>query len=148
VFGSNTYKKTPSKSLFHFIVEAFKDVTILILLVCATLSLAFGIKEHGIKEGWYDGGSIFLVVFIVISMSSISNFKQNKQYDKLSQVSNDIQIDLVRSGRRQKVSIFDIVVGDVVCLKIGDQVPADGLFVDGHSLRVDELSMTGERAIM
>ncbi|KAK2422967.1 calcium-transporting ATPase 8, plasma membrane-type [Trifolium repens] len=143
VFGSNTYKKTPSKSLFHFIVEAFKDVTILILLVCATLSLAFGIKEHGIKEGWYDGGSIFLVVFIVISMSSISNFKQNKQYDKLSQVSNDIQIDLVRSGRRQKVSIFDIVVGDVVCLKIGDQVPADGLFVDGHSLRVDELSMTG-----
>ncbi|WJX67996.1 Putative calcium-transporting ATPase 13, plasma membrane-type [Trifolium repens] len=76
-------------------------------------------------------------------MSSISNFKQNKQYDKLSQVSNDIQIDLVRSGRRQKVSIFDIVVGDVVCLKIGDQVPADGLFVDGHSLRVDELSMTG-----
>jgi Ca2+-transporting ATPase len=144
VFGSNTYKKPPSKSFFHFIVEAFKDVTILILLVCATLSLAFGIKEHGIKEGWYDGGSIFLVVFIVISMSSISNFKQNKQYDKLSQVSNDIQIDLVRSGRRQKVSIFDIVVGDVVCLKIGDQVPADGLFVDGHSLRVDELSMTGE----
>ncbi|AET01464.2 putative calcium-transporting ATPase [Medicago truncatula] len=144
VFGSNTYKKPPSKSFFHFVVEAFKDVTILILLVCATLSLGFGIKEHGIKEGWYDGGSIFLAVFIVISMSAISNFKQNKQFDKLSQVSNDIQIDLVRSGRRQKVSIFDIVVGDVVCLKIGDQVPADGLFVDGHSLRVDESSMTGE----
>ncbi|XP_045814694.1 putative calcium-transporting ATPase 13, plasma membrane-type [Trifolium pratense] len=144
VFGSNTYKKPPSKSFFHFIAEAFKDVTILILLVCATLSLAFGIKQHGIKEGWYDGGSIFLAVFIVISMSSISNFKQNKQFDKLSQVSNDIQIDLVRSGRRQKVSIFDIVVGDVVCLKIGDQVPADGLFIDGHSLRVDESSMTGE----
>lgn len=144
VFGSNTYKKPPSKSFIHFVIEAFKDVTILILLVCATLSLGFGIKQHGIKEGWYDGGSIFLAVFIVISMSSISNFKQNKQFDKLSQVSNDIQIDLVRSGRRLKVSIFDIVVGDVVCLKIGDQVPADGLFVDGHSLRVDESSMTGE----
>jgi len=144
VFGSNTYKKPPSKSFIHFVFEAFKDVTILILLVCATLSLGFGIKQHGIKEGWYDGGSIFLAVFIVISMSSISNFKQNKQFDKLSQASNDIQIDLVRSGRRLKVSIFDIVVGDVVCLKIGDQVPADGLFVDGHSLRVDESSMTGE----
>ncbi|CAI8592882.1 unnamed protein product [Vicia faba] len=142
VFGSNTYNKPPSKSFIHFVLEAFKDVTILILLVCASLSLVFGIKEHGIKEGWYDGGSIFLAVFIVISMSSISNFKQNKQFDKLSQVSNDIQIDLVRSGRRQKVSIFEIVVGDIVCLKIGDQVPADGLFVDGHSLRVDESSMT------
>ena len=59
-------------------------------------------------------------------------------------MSNDIQIDVVRSGRRQHISIFEIIVGDVVCLKIGDQVPADGLFIDGHSLRVDESSMTGE----
>ncbi|XP_020234394.1 putative calcium-transporting ATPase 13, plasma membrane-type [Cajanus cajan] len=144
VFGSNTYAKPPSKGFFHFVVEAFKDVTILILLVCAAFSLGFGIKEHGLKEGWYDGGSIFVAVFIVISLSSISNFRQNRQFDKLSQVSNDIQIDVVRSGRRQHVSIFDIVVGDVICLKIGDQVPADGVFIEGHSLKVDESSMTGE----
>ncbi|KAL2335344.1 hypothetical protein Fmac_016557 [Flemingia macrophylla] len=144
VFGSNTYAKPPSKGFFHFVLEAFKDVTILILLACAALSLGFGIKEHGPKEGWYDGGSIFLAVFIVISLSSISNFRQNRQFDKLSRVSNDIQIEAVRSGRRQHVSIFDIVVGDVICLKIGDQVPADGLFIDGHSLKVDESSMTGE----
>ncbi|KAK7271828.1 hypothetical protein RJT34_28041 [Clitoria ternatea] len=144
VFGSNTYTKPPSKGFYHFVVEAFKDVTILILLACAALSLGFGIKEHGIKEGWYDGGSIFLAVVIVISMSSISNFRQNRQFDKLSQVSNDIQIDVVRNGRRQQVSIFEIVVGDVICLKIGDQVPADGLFIEGHSMRVDESSMTGE----
>ncbi|KAL9323608.1 hypothetical protein ACSQ67_008465 [Phaseolus vulgaris] len=144
VFGSNTYPKPPSKGFFHFVVEAFKDVTILILLACAALSLGFGIKEHGIKEGWYDGGSIFVAVFIVISLSAVSNFRQNRQFDKLSQVSNDIQIEVVRSGRRQHVSIFEIVVGDVICLKIGDQVPADGLFIEGHSLRVDESSMTGE----
>ncbi|KAG4914774.1 hypothetical protein AAZX31_19G035000 [Glycine max] len=144
VFGSNTYHKPPSKGFFHFVVEAFKDVTILILMVCAALSLGFGIKEHGIKEGWYDGGSIFVAVFIVISLSAVSNFRQNRQFDKLSQVSNDIQIDVVRSGRRQNVSIFEIVVGDVICLKIGDQVPADGLFIEGHSLKVDEASMTGE----
>lgn len=144
VFGSNTYKKPPSKNFLHFIVEAFKDVTILILLVCAALSLGFGIKEHGAKEGWYDGGSIFLAVFIVIALSSVSNFRQSRQFDKLSQVSSDIQIDVVRNGRREKISIFEIVVGDVVCLKIGDQVPADGVFIDGHSLRVDESSMTGE----
>ncbi|XP_027359300.1 putative calcium-transporting ATPase 13, plasma membrane-type [Abrus precatorius] len=144
VFGSNTYNKPPAKGFFHFVVEAFKDVTILILLACAALSLGFGIKEHGLKEGWYDGGSIFLAVFIVISLSSISNFRQNRQFDKLSQVSNDIQIDVVRSGRRKIISIFEIVVGDVICLKIGDQVPADGLFIEGHSLSVDESSMTGE----
>ncbi|GKV52616.1 hypothetical protein SLEP1_g59192 [Rubroshorea leprosula] len=143
-FDSNTYKKPPSKSIFHFVVEAFKDLMILILLGCAALSLGFGIKEHGLKDGWYDGGSIFVAVFLVISVSAISNYRQNRQFDKLSKVSNNIQIDVIRGGRRQHISIFDIVVGDIVCLKIGDQVPADGLFLDEHSLQIDESSMTGE----
>ncbi|GLT99512.1 hypothetical protein SLE2022_169490 [Rubroshorea leprosula] len=143
-FGSNTYKKPLSKSIFHFVVEAFNDFMILILLGCAALSLGFGIKEHGLKDGWYDGGSIFVAVFLVISVSAISNYRQNRQFDKLSKVSNNIQIDVIRGGRRQHISIFDIVVGDIVCLKIGDQVPADGLFLDGHSLQIDESSMTGE----
>ncbi|XP_034685723.1 putative calcium-transporting ATPase 13, plasma membrane-type [Vitis riparia] len=143
-FGSNTYKRPPAKSLFHFVVEAFKDLIILILLFCATLSLGFGIKEHGLKEGWYDGGSIFVAVILVVSVSAVSNFRQNRQFEKLSEVSNNIEVEVVRGGHRQKISIFDIVVGDVACLKIGDQVPADGLFLDGHSLQVDESSMTGE----
>ena len=123
-FGTNTYKRPPTKSFFHFVVEAFKDLTILIHLGCAVLSLVFGIKENGIKEGWYDGGSIFVAIFLVIAVSTISNFRQNRQFDKLSKVSN-IQIEVVRAGRRQQISIFEIVVGDVICLKIGDQVPAD-----------------------
>ncbi|XP_028782616.1 putative calcium-transporting ATPase 13, plasma membrane-type [Neltuma alba] len=143
-FGSNTYPKPPTRGFFHFVIEGFKDPTILILLVCAALSLGFGIKENGIKEGWYEGGSIFIAVYLVIAVSSISNFRQSRQFDKLSQVSNNILVDVVRSGRRQQVSIYDIVVGDVVWLKIGDQVPADGLFLEGHSLQVDESSMTGE----
>nr|XP_043637150.1 calcium-transporting ATPase 12, plasma membrane-type-like [Erigeron canadensis] len=144
VFGSNTYKKMPPKGLFYFVVEAFKDITILILLGCAVLSLGFGIKEEGLKDGWYEGGSIFLAVFLVIVVSAISNFRQEKQFENLSKISNNIQIDVLREGRRQKVSIFDIAVGDIVVLKIGDQIPADGLFVDGHSLLIDESSMTGE----
>ena len=143
-FGSNTYPRPPTKSFFHFVVEAFKDLTILVLLVCATLSLCFGIKEHGLKEGWYDGGSILVAVFLVISVSAVSNYRQNRQFDKLSKVSNNIQVNVVRNEICQQISIFEIVVGDVVCLRIGDQVPADGLFLDGHSLQVDESSITGE----
>ncbi|XP_031098445.1 putative calcium-transporting ATPase 13, plasma membrane-type [Ipomoea triloba] len=143
-FGSNTYTKPPAKNLFHFVWEAFRDPTIIILLACAVLSLAFGIKEDGIKEGWYDGGSIFLAVFLVIAVSALSNFRQSRQFDKLSKISKNIPVEVVRAGRRRQVSIFEIVVGDIVCLKIGDQVPADGLVVEGHSLMVDESSMTGE----
>ncbi|KAI3760124.1 hypothetical protein L1987_50514 [Smallanthus sonchifolius] len=144
VFGSNTYEKPPPNGLFYFVVEAFKDVTILILMGCAALSLGFGIKEDGIKDGWYEGGSILLAVFLVIVVSAVSNFRQEKQFDNLTKISNNIKIDVVREGRRQKISIFDIVVGDVVVLNVGDQIPADGLFIDGHSLLVDESSMTGE----
>ncbi|XP_058084767.1 LOW QUALITY PROTEIN: calcium-transporting ATPase 12, plasma membrane-type-like [Magnolia sinica] len=144
VFGSNTYLKQPPKGFLSFVLEAFKDNMILILLGCAGLSLAFGIKEHGLKEGWYDGGSIFIAIFLVVVVSAVSNFRQARQFDKLSDKSNDIAIDVMRDGRRQKISIFDVVVGDVVCLKIGDQIPADGLFLNGHSLQLDESSMTGE----
>nr|DAD19681.1 TPA_asm: hypothetical protein HUJ06_021143 [Nelumbo nucifera] len=144
VFGSNTYHGPPTKGLFHFVMEAFKDTTILILLVCASLSLGFGIKEDGLKDGWYDGGSIFVAVFLVVVVSAVSNFRQSRQFDKLSGISNNILVDVVRDGRRKKISIFDVVVGDVVCLNIGDQIPADGLVLDGHSLQVDESSMTGE----
>ncbi|KAG9455391.1 hypothetical protein H6P81_008295 [Aristolochia fimbriata] len=144
LFGSNTYTRPPPKGFSFFVLEAFKDTIILILLACAALSIAFGIKEDGLKEGWYDGGSIFIAVFLVIAVGTVSNFRQSRQFEKLSKESDNIRVDVVRDGRRQPISIFDIVVGDVVCLKIGDQVPADGLFLDGHSLTVDESSMTGE----
>ncbi|KAK6161438.1 hypothetical protein DH2020_004819 [Rehmannia glutinosa] len=143
-FGTNSYDKPPTKSLFCFVYEAFKDSTILILLVCAVLLLAFGIKHNGRKDGWYDGGSILIAVFLVLSVSAISDFRLNKKFDKLSKVSSNILVEVLRNGRRQRISIFEIVVGDIICLKIGDQVPADGLFIDGHSLQLDESSVTGE----
>lgn len=57
-------------------------------------------------------------------------------------------MEVIRGGRTVKVSIFDIVVGDVVPLKIGDQVAADGIVITGHSLAIDESSMTGESKIV
>ncbi|KAL4596647.1 hypothetical protein ACB092_12G178200 [Castanea dentata] len=144
VFGANKYQKPPAKKFLRFVYEALKDTTILILLACAVLSLAFGIKQHGWKDGWYDGGSIIVAVFLVVAVSAVSDFKQSRQFQKLSTKSSDVKVEVVRDGRRQPISIFDVVVGDIVCLKIGDQIPADGLFLEGHSLKLDESSMTGE----
>ncbi|KAM2895487.1 hypothetical protein FF1_010586 [Malus domestica] len=144
VFGTNAYQKPPVKGLLSFVLEAIKDTTIIILLVCALLSLGFGIKQHGLKDGWYDGGSIIFAIFLVAIVSALSNFKQSRQFEKLSSKSDDIRVEVVRDGQRRPTSIFDVVVGDLVCLKIGDQVPTDGLFLEGHSLKVDESSMTGE----
>ncbi|KAB1228315.1 putative calcium-transporting ATPase 13, plasma membrane-type [Morella rubra] len=144
VFGANEYEKAPTKGFLSFLFEAFKDTTIIILLACALLSLAFGIKKHGWKDGWYDGGSITVAVILVVAVSAASNFRQSRQFDKLSTKSSDIKVEVVRNGRRQPISIFEVVVGDIVYLKIGDQIPAHGVFMEGHSLKVDESSMTGE----
>ncbi|TKY53522.1 putative calcium-transporting ATPase 13 [Spatholobus suberectus] len=114
VLGVNVFQKPPSKGFLSFVLEAFKDVTIIIFLVCAVLSLGFGI-----------------------------NFKQSRQFQKLSAKSSNIGVEVVRGGRHQSVSIFEVVVGDIAHLKIGDQVSADRLFLEGHSLKVDESSMTG-----
>ncbi|KAL7239240.1 hypothetical protein ACSBR2_005185 [Camellia fascicularis] len=73
-----------------------------------------------------------------------SNFNQSRQFAKLSKESSDIEVEVVRDARQQQISIFDVVVSDIVCLKIGDQIPADGLLMNGCSLKGNESSMTGE----
>ncbi|KAG5244989.1 calcium-transporting ATPase 12, plasma membrane-type [Salix suchowensis] len=142
VFGANKFKKPPVKSFLSFVVEAYKDMTIIILLVCAIMSLGFGIEKHGLKEGWFDGGSIIVAIIFVVAVSAVS--KQSKQFEKLSDERNNINVQVVRDGRHRHISIFDVVVGVVVSLKIGDQIPADGMFLNGYSLKVDESSMSGE----
>lgn len=143
-FGFNTYPRQPPKSYFIFLWDACKDLTLIILIVCGMLSMGLGIKSHGIKKGWYDGVSIAVAVFLVILVTSISDYRQSLQFLALSEEKRNIKVQVMRGGRRQEISIFEVVCGDIVCLNIGDQVPADGLFVDGYSLFLDESSMTGE----
>lgn len=148
VFGSNTYPQKKGRSFWRFLLDACRDTTLIILMVAAAASLALGIKSEGIKEGWYDGGSIALAVIIVIVVTAFSDYKQSLQFQNLNEEKQNIQLEVVRGGRRVKISIFDVVVGDVITLKIGDQVPADGVLISGHSLSIDESSMTGESKIV
>ncbi|GMH16066.1 hypothetical protein Nepgr_017907 [Nepenthes gracilis] len=147
-FGSNTYPHKKGKGFLTFLWEAWQDLTLIILIIAAIASLVLGIKTEGLKEGWYDGGSITLAVLLVIIVTAISDYRQSLQFQNLNEEKRNIQIEVIRGGRREKISIYDIVVGDVLPLKIGDQVPADGIFISGHSLAIDESSMTGESKIV
>ncbi|KAG4180292.1 hypothetical protein ERO13_A10G157400v2 [Gossypium hirsutum] len=147
-FGSNTYPRKKGRSFWMFLWEAWQDLTLIILIIAAAVSLGLGIKTEGLKEGWYDGGSIFFAVFLVILVTATSDYRQSLQFQNLNEEKRNIQLEVVRGGRTVKVSIYDLVVGDVVPLKIGDQVPADGVLIAGHSLAIDESSMTGESKIV
>ncbi|CAN6451086.1 unnamed protein product [Victoria cruziana] len=147
-FGANTYPRKKGRSFLVFLWEACQDTTLIILMIAAALSLGLGIKTEGIKEGWYDGASIAVAVLIVILVTAISDYRQSLEFQNLNEEKRNIKLEVTRGGRRVEVSIFDIMVGDVVPLKIGDQVPADGVLIVGRSLAIDESSMTGESKIV
>ncbi|KAJ6742022.1 CATION TRANSPORTING ATPASE [Salix viminalis] len=147
-FGSNTYPQKKGRSFWMFLWEAWQDLTLIILMIAAVASLVLGIKTEGIKEGWYDGASIAFAVILVIVVTAISDYKQSLQFQNLNEEKRNIHLEVIRGGRRIEVSIYDIVVGDVIPLNIGDQVPADGILITGHSLAIDESSMTGESKIV
>uniref|UniRef100_A0A7N2LMZ4 Calcium-transporting ATPase n=1 Tax=Quercus lobata TaxID=97700 RepID=A0A7N2LMZ4_QUELO len=144
-FGSNSYKRPQRKSFFHFVVKEFKDLTIIISLLSVVSCLAFDMMDNETLARRNEDESLIAALFLVV-ISAISNFWQNRQFQKLSELCNNIQIKVVRARLHQKVSILELVVGDVVCLKIGDQVPADGLFLEGHSLKVEESSITQDES--
>ncbi|CAH2077539.1 unnamed protein product [Thlaspi arvense] len=135
-FGSNTYPQKKGRSFWRFVWEASQDLTLIILIVAAAASLALGIKTEGIKKGWYDGISIAFAVLLVIVVTATSDYRQSLQFQNLNEEKRNIRIEVTRDGRRVEISIYDIVV------------PADGVLVAGHSLAVDESSMTGESKIV
>nr|KYP68910.1 Calcium-transporting ATPase 8, plasma membrane-type [Cajanus cajan] len=147
-FGSNNYPRKKGRGFLMFMWDACKDLTLVILMIAAAASLALGKKSEGINEGWYDGGSIAFAVILVIVVTAISDYKQSLQFRDLNEEKRNIHLEVIRGGRRVEISIYNIVVGDVIPLNIGNQVPADGILITGHSLAIDESSMTGESKIV
>ncbi|XP_062084475.1 calcium-transporting ATPase 12, plasma membrane-type-like isoform X2 [Humulus lupulus] len=142
IFGANEYQKQPVKGFLPSVFDALLKIVIIVVL---------GMKQPGSQDqGWFDvdGMSIILVVSILLAFSAASNFRRSRalaqKLSRNSSSSSDMSVNVTRNGQALTISIFDVVVGDVVNLKIGDQIPADGLFSEGHSLKVDESCLTGE----
>lgn len=143
-YGVNRYAEKPSRRFWMFVWDALQDMTLIILMVCALLSAVVGLASEGWPKGMYDGLGIILSIFLVVIVTAVSDYKQSLQFKDLDNEKKKIFIHVTRDGCRQKISIYDLVVGDIVHLSIGDQVPADGLFIHGYSLLIDESSLSGE----
>ncbi|TNJ28912.1 Plasma membrane calcium-transporting ATPase 2 [Giardia muris] len=145
-YGVNKVEPRPPKSFICLFFETFKDVTIIILLVAAIISIVVNVIPQLNPEplGWIDGVAILVAVILVALVSSINNYSKEKQFRKLNAVKNDKKIKVVRNGSDTVISIFDIVVGDIVILELGDQIPADGLLLQANDMKCDESGMTGE----
>ncbi|CDP13843.1 unnamed protein product [Coffea canephora] len=144
IFGVNQFVEKPARPFWMFVWDALQDMTLIILMVCAVISVGVGIATEGWPGGMYDGLGIILCIFLVVLVTAVSDYKQSLQFKDLDREKKNVIVQVTRNGSRQKVSIHDLVVGDIVHLSIGDLVPADGMFLSGYSLSVDESSLSGE----
>ncbi|KAJ8748800.1 hypothetical protein K2173_011356 [Erythroxylum novogranatense] len=144
IYGHNQYAEKPPRSFWMFVWEALHDLTLIILIVCAVVSIGVGIATEGWPKGMYDGLGIVLCIFLVVIVTAVSDYKQSLQFKALDKEKKNVIVQVTREGSRQKVSIYDLVVGDIVHLSIGDLVPADGCFISGNNLSIDGSSLSGE----
>ncbi|KAJ3234549.1 plasma membrane calcium [Chytriomyces hyalinus] len=149
-FGPNRLPSIPPKSIFYFITRAFKDKIIILLSVVAAVSLGIGIYEDATTSNpaerihWIEGFSVLMAVIIIVLVSSINDLQKERQFRKLNAKKEDRKVKGVRDGRTQLLSIYDIVVGDILLLEPGDVITADGIIVSSMGLKCDESSATGE----
>ncbi|XP_077233805.1 calcium-transporting ATPase 10, plasma membrane-type-like [Tasmannia lanceolata] len=144
VYGINKFTESQVRSFWVFVWEALQDMTLMILGVCAIVSLIVGIAMEGWPKGAHDGLGIVASILLVVFVTATSDYRQSLQFKDLDKEKKKISIQVTRNGYRQKMSIYDLLPGDIVHLSIGDQVPTDGLFVSGFSVLINESSLTGE----
>ncbi|KAJ6809250.1 calcium-transporting ATPase 1, plasma membrane-type-like [Iris pallida] len=144
IYGINKFTESKIRSFWVFVWEALQDMTLMILGACAFVSLIVGIVMEGWPKGAHDGLGIVASILLVVFVTAMSDYRQSLQFKDLDKEKKKISVQVTRNGFRQKISIYDLLPGDIVHLAIGDQVPADGLFVSGFSLLINESSLTGE----
>jgi Ca2+-transporting ATPase len=127
------------KGRFYFFLQACGKWTIFLLLVSAGFAFAIDITGHGLEDGWHDGVAILVAVVLLVAFPSVGNFHHERKRVKMLNNIRKLEVKVVRSGKRRWIAISDVVVGDVVHLKKDDRIPADGLFVKGENLVVDEV---------
>ncbi|KAJ3065457.1 Calcium-transporting ATPase 10, plasma membrane-type [Podochytrium sp. JEL0797] len=144
VFGANKIPPPRSDTILEIVWGTIVEDPILkILIVGAILVLSLGTAMCP-SDGWLDGVVIVIAVVIVLSVTAGNDYSKDKKFKKLLLMQSDKKVKVIRGGKKDEISSWDILVGDIVEITMGDEVPADGLFVHGNRLIIDESPLTGE----
>ncbi len=122
VFGNNVYPTRRFKSFFELIWNALKELTLIILSIAAVISLILKLSIPNTDEGesrgtgWIEGASILATVAIVAVVTAANDYAKDKQFRALEQEKDNDFVIVLRNGEVQQIQVFDLVVGDIVCL--------------------------------
>ena len=152
LYGENVLTPPEKVSLWKQFLEKFEDPIIRILLLAWVLSMVIScVHCWGPEQAGFSAFLEPLGIFFAIMLASLIGFifevKAAKAFEVLNTVNDDVMVTVVRDGKVQEVSRKEIVVGDIVKLNTGDEVPADGILLDANSLQINESTLTGEPVI-
>lgn len=152
LYGENILTPPEKTSLWVRFLEKFKDPIIIILLVALVLAFAiscfhcFGPEKAGFSA-FLEPLGILIAILLATVIGFAFEVKAANEFDRLNTVNDDIPVTVMRDGGIHQVARKDIVVGDVVILNTGDEVPADGEILEANSLQINESTLTGEPVI-
>ena len=138
--GRNVLTPPQRTSLWKLYLDKYRDPIIQILLVAAFVSLILAFIEHNFMETI----GIFVAVFLATTVGFYFERDAAKKFNVLTALSEEQPVKVRRGGKVMQIPRHDIVVGDVVLIEVGDEVPADGELLVGTDLQINESTLTGE----
>lgn len=149
--GENTLTPPEKESLWSQFIEKFEDPIIRILLVALTLSVGVSCYQYftGVESisVFLEPLGILIAVLLATCVGFAFELSANKKFDILNQVNDDTLVKVMRNGNVCAIYKKDVVVGDIVILETGEEVPADGRLLEAISLQINESTLTGEPVI-
>ncbi len=139
-YGNNLLTPPPRTPMWKLYLEKFKDPIIRILLVAAAFSLIISFVENEFAESI----GIIVAIFLATGIGFYFEYDAGKKFDLLNATNEETLMRVIRGGSVHEVPRKDIVVGDIVMLENGEEIPADGELLEAVSMQVNESSLTGE----
>lgn len=147
-YGVNILTPPEKEPLWKQFLEKFTDPLIIILMIAGVLSIGISFYEYfGLNEGFtvfFEPIGIFVAILLATGLAFYFELKADKGFAILNQVNDDELVEVIRNCNATQIPKKDVVVGDVVIINTGAEVPADGELLECVSLNVDESTLTGE----
>ncbi|MDE6051039.1 MAG: HAD-IC family P-type ATPase, partial [Paramuribaculum sp.] len=146
--GTNLLTPPERESLLKLFLEKFRDPLIIILLIAGVLSIVISFYEYyGLgesKQVFIEPVGIFMAIILATGLGFYFEYKAEQEFAVLNRMSDDEPVMVVRDGNTTTVARREVVVGDIVILQTGEEIPADCQLLEAMRLSVDESTLTGE----
>ena len=146
--GDNTLTPPKKEPLWKLFLEKFQDPIIRILLITLLLSVGVSLYQYfaGVANAQVllEPLGIFIAVMLATTVGFAFEMSANKKFDILNKAKDEEKVTVMRDGLITQIERKDVVVGDLVFVNPGDEIPADGTLIEAISLQINESSLTGE----